>query len=426
MEVVDDLTVRYRCREPNSAFARRASAWPSAGPSRPPRPPQHGEDLGSHPVGTGPFVFESVGAGQPPGRQEEPGLLAGGPALPRRDRVPADPRRGHPHVQPRDRRHRRAADAPPARASSSCATLDGIDNYEQIGNTTGSNIFNTTSPRSTTCGCAGAGAGVDQSRSSRCRAATASSRRPPRSSARTTPTTPRTSPRTGSSYDPAAAQEELIDEYVDDPERSDGKAPGDPVAFRYDCLPDPGLVEVAQLYQALWSAHRRRRRAAPGRAGHPRRRGHHRRLPGQVLPHRPRPRPAPTLMNAYYVKDSPQNFSRFERPAGHRGHPGAEETTDLAERQELAADVMADRQRGRSRMTYTAGTLSAVARPGPREEHRRLDVPRRVRGRHRHHQGTFVWDRTSGRPASQARRCASCSADCCRRVATLLIVSFLT
>ena len=39
-------------------------------------------------------------------------------------------------------------------------------------------------------------------------------------------------------YDPEAAQE-LIDEYVNDPSRSDGKAPGEPVGFRYDCLPEP-------------------------------------------------------------------------------------------------------------------------------------------------------------------------------------------
>ena len=52
-------------------------------------------------------------------------------------------------------------------------------------------------------------------------------------------------------YDPEAAQE-LIDEYVNDPSRSDGKAPGEPVAFRYDCLPEPVLVDLASLYQSFW------------------------------------------------------------------------------------------------------------------------------------------------------------------------------
>lgn len=53
-------------------------------------------------------------------------------------------------------------------------------------------------------------------------------------------------------YDPAAAAE-LIDEYVNDPERSDGKGAGEPVTFRYDCPPDPSLVDMSQLYQSLWA-----------------------------------------------------------------------------------------------------------------------------------------------------------------------------
>ncbi len=52
-------------------------------------------------------------------------------------------------------------------------------------------------------------------------------------------------------YDPARAQE-LLDEYIADPERSDGKAVGSPISFTYDCPPDPSLVEVSQAYQAFW------------------------------------------------------------------------------------------------------------------------------------------------------------------------------
>jgi peptide/nickel transport system substrate-binding protein len=42
----------------------------------------------------------------------------------------------------------------------------------------------------------------------------------------------------------------LVDEYKEDPNRSDGKSPGDPVTYDYNCLPDPSLLEVAQLVQA--------------------------------------------------------------------------------------------------------------------------------------------------------------------------------
>ncbi|HSL58654.1 MAG TPA: ABC transporter substrate-binding protein [Acidimicrobiales bacterium] len=44
----------------------------------------------------------------------------------------------------------------------------------------------------------------------------------------------------------------LVDEYKADPNRSDGKAVGDPVTVQYNCPPDPSLIEVAQLIQALW------------------------------------------------------------------------------------------------------------------------------------------------------------------------------
>src|SRR5690606_18193871 len=52
-------------------------------------------------------------------------------------------------------------------------------------------------------------------------------------------------------YDPETATE-LLDEYINDPARSDGKAAGEPVTFRYDCPPDPSLVDMAQLYQSVW------------------------------------------------------------------------------------------------------------------------------------------------------------------------------
>jgi peptide/nickel transport system substrate-binding protein len=53
--------------------------------------------------------------------------------------------------------------------------------------------------------------------------------------------------------DPARAQE-LLDEYVNDPDRSDGKSPGDPIAIEFNCPPDPSLIELAQAYQQMWGA----------------------------------------------------------------------------------------------------------------------------------------------------------------------------
>jgi peptide/nickel transport system substrate-binding protein len=44
----------------------------------------------------------------------------------------------------------------------------------------------------------------------------------------------------------------LVDEYKADPERSDGKAPGEDVVVEYNCPPDPSLIQVSQLQQSLW------------------------------------------------------------------------------------------------------------------------------------------------------------------------------
>lgn len=53
-------------------------------------------------------------------------------------------------------------------------------------------------------------------------------------------------------FDPDRATE-LLDEYINDPQRSDGKPVGDPVTVEYNCQPDPSLTELAQAYQAFWS-----------------------------------------------------------------------------------------------------------------------------------------------------------------------------
>lgn len=54
------------------------------------------------------------------------------------------------------------------------------------------------------------------------------------------------------SNDPERAKE-LLDEYVNDPERSDGKAVGDPISVEFNCPPDPSLIELSQAYQQMWS-----------------------------------------------------------------------------------------------------------------------------------------------------------------------------
>jgi peptide/nickel transport system substrate-binding protein len=53
--------------------------------------------------------------------------------------------------------------------------------------------------------------------------------------------------------DPARARD-LLEEYTCDADRSDGRSRGEPVSFVFDCPPDAGLVELAQLHRAMWGA----------------------------------------------------------------------------------------------------------------------------------------------------------------------------
>jgi peptide/nickel transport system substrate-binding protein len=45
----------------------------------------------------------------------------------------------------------------------------------------------------------------------------------------------------------------LIQEYVDDPARSDGKSPGDPIDVELSCPPDPTLIAAMQVLEQVWA-----------------------------------------------------------------------------------------------------------------------------------------------------------------------------
>lgn len=47
---------------------------------------------------------------------------------------------------------------------------------------------------------------------------------------------------------------ELLQQYMNDPQRSDGKAIGEAVSIELMCLPEQSLIDLAQMYQALWVA----------------------------------------------------------------------------------------------------------------------------------------------------------------------------
>lgn len=51
-----------------------------------------------------------------------------------------------------------------------------------------------------------------------------------------------------------AAGQETLQGYIDDPERSDGKAPGEPIDVDLSCPPDPTLIAAMQVLEQLWTS----------------------------------------------------------------------------------------------------------------------------------------------------------------------------
>jgi peptide/nickel transport system substrate-binding protein len=356
MEVVDDLTVRYTLSEPNSSFPAGlalAPGWPFS----PTAAAQYGEDAGAHPVGTGPFTFDSWERDSRLVVKKNPDYWQEG--LPYLDEIVFRP------IPDEDTRLSSLTagdvDGMMTLRLANIVELretEGVDNYEQIGNSTGANIFNMSKPPLDDLRVRKALAlATDQSQVLE---VSGGEGIVPPASQIFGPDDPYYSEQVAEDwidYDPAAAQEELQG-YIDDPERSDGKAPGDPVSLRYDCLPDPSLVEVAQLYQALWSAIgvdvelRQVEQAThvdEAITGDYQAKCWRMGIDGD---------PA-AVMDAYYLEDSPQNFSRFSDPKVTENIQLLKETTNVEERQELAAEAMTIINEAVPQ-TYTGGTLSAV------------------------------------------------------------------
>ncbi len=252
LDVVDELTVVYRLVEANAAFPVLLISSPGW-PFSPTAAAAAGEDAGANPVGTGPFRFVSW--------QRDSQLVVEKnedywqPGLPHLDRITFRP------IPDEDTRlaSLRSGDIDVMQSLRQSTVirardLDGVDNYEHLGSNSGGGTVNTSKPPFDDVRVRQAlahaldqeaiievlgGAGV------------------------TPPTTqffsedsPYWSEKVAEAYpeyDVEKAQE-LYDDYVDDPDRSDGLPVGTPLSFTYSCPPDPSLNEVAQLVQSLYGA----------------------------------------------------------------------------------------------------------------------------------------------------------------------------
>lgn len=252
VDVVDDLTVRYRLNQPDAALPDILSG-PAGWPFSPTAAAEAGPDFASAPVGTGPFVFESwVRDGDLRVTRNDDYWQEGLPYL---DGVTFQ-------VIP-DEETRLAsllagdADAMQTLRQSTYRQVveaDGVVAYTHIGNLAGGQMFNTTRPP------------VDDPRVRRSLMYAVDQEAilevlggadiSPIATQWFAPESPWYSEEVAEAWptnDPAKARE-LFEEYRDDPARSDGKPPGAPVVLEHNIIPDPSVVEMGLAYKAMWEA----------------------------------------------------------------------------------------------------------------------------------------------------------------------------
>lgn len=250
MTVDDELTVTYHLTEPNAAFPDMltlSAGWPFS----PTAAKKAGEDAGAKPMGTGPFKLESR-------QRDHETVVVRNEAywqegLPYLDKVTFRP-------IPDEGTRRDSLSANTIQAAISLRQgeilkyreLDGVDNYEALSNASGGNIINTS--RAPFDDLRVRKAVVQALEQEQILDVLGGAGITPPASQLFSPESPFFSEAAKDAllpFDPDEA-EALLQEYVDDPDRSDGKAPGTKVKINYDCPPDPSLNELAQLYQALW------------------------------------------------------------------------------------------------------------------------------------------------------------------------------
>ncbi|WP_166518217.1 ABC transporter substrate-binding protein [Candidatus Blastococcus massiliensis] len=250
LEVVDELTVEYRLAATNAAFPdilTQAPGWPFS----PTAAAQFGEDAGSNPVGTGPFQFVSWQRDSRLTVEKNENYWQDG--LPYLDEIVFRP------IPDEDTRlaslESGDVQAMQTLRQSTIARardVSGVDNYEYLGNNAGGSLINTSRPPFDDVRVRQALAhAIDQEALIEILGGTGMT---PPATQYFSPDSPYYSEEAEEAFpdfDPERAQE-LYDEYINDPARSDGQPAGTDLSFTYNCPPDPSLNELSQLYQSFW------------------------------------------------------------------------------------------------------------------------------------------------------------------------------
>jgi peptide/nickel transport system substrate-binding protein len=251
LEVVDELTVRYNLTQTNAAFPSVLTGSPGW-PFSPTAAAQFGEDAGSNPVGTGPFRFVSWQRDSNLVLEKNEDYWQEG--LPYLDEITFRP------IPDEDTRlaslqsgdidaMQTLRQATVARARDA----EGVDNYEYLGNNSGASVINTSVPPFDDLRVRQALAyAIDQPALIEVLGGTGLT---PEANQYFSPDSPYYSEEAAEAFptfDLEQAQE-YYDDYINDPQRSDGQPVGTDLSFTYNCPPDPSLNELSQLYQSFWS-----------------------------------------------------------------------------------------------------------------------------------------------------------------------------
>jgi peptide/nickel transport system substrate-binding protein len=251
LDVVDDLTVVYRLAETNAAFPDNlvlAAGWPFS----PTAAAAAGEDAGSQPVGTGPFRFVSW--------QRDSNLVVEKnedywqEGLPYLDEITFRP------IPDEDTRlsSLQSGDIDVMQSLRQgtvvrARDLDGVNNFEHLGSNSGGMTMNVSKPPFDDVRVRQAMAhAMDQEALIEVLGGAGVTEPQTQFFSEDSPYYSEALEESYPTYDVEQAQE-LYDSYVNDPERSDGKAVGEPISFTFQCPPDPSLNELSQLYQAFFN-----------------------------------------------------------------------------------------------------------------------------------------------------------------------------
>jgi peptide/nickel transport system substrate-binding protein len=257
VEAVDDLTVLYTLSSPNSAFPAAVNTVPLGYVFEPAAAAADPVGFSTNPIGTGPFVMENrdidnetiVVRNENYWRTDDEGNQ-----LPYLDQVAFRP------IPDEGTRldalisgtvnlmeTRRQGTIRDAREES------GISLYEFQGNNTGGGMFNTQVPPFDDVRVRrGLNHLNDQERVIEALGGTGISQPVTQWFSADSPWWTQEAADTYPTFDFEVGKG-LLQEYVDDPARSDGKAPGEPIDVELSCPPDPTLIAAMQVLEQVWT-----------------------------------------------------------------------------------------------------------------------------------------------------------------------------